>query len=76
MRRICSVIPLLLSDERSAVRRKAAVLFGFIVLGIAGSGVLLMALGDHAWRGADRRVLTASHDLAATRSERPLVTGG
>jgi hypothetical protein len=63
MQRICSVISLLLSDERSAVRRKAAVLFGLIVLGIAGSGAILMSLGEHAYRGADRRVLTASHDL-------------
>jgi hypothetical protein len=63
MRRICAVTPLLLSDERSAVRRKTAVLFSLIVLVIAASAVLLMSLGDHAYRGADRRVLTASHDL-------------
>jgi hypothetical protein len=63
MRRICAVTSLLLSDERSAVPRKTAVLFLLIVLVIAASGVLLMSLGDHAYRGADRRVLTAAHDL-------------
>jgi hypothetical protein len=63
MRRNCATLSLLLSDERSAVRRKAAVLFALVVLVIAGSGAILMSLGEHAYRGADRRILTASHDL-------------
>jgi hypothetical protein len=53
-----------LSDERSAVRRKAAVLSALFVLVTAATGLLLMSLGEHAYRGADRRVLTAAHDLA------------
>jgi hypothetical protein len=64
MRRICAILPLLLSDERSAVRRKAAVLSALFVLVTAATGLLLMSLGEHAYRGADRRVLTAAHDLA------------
>ena len=66
MRRICTIVPLLFSDERSAVRRKAAVLFALVVLAIAGSGAILMSLGEPAYRGADRRVLTAAHDLVAS----------
>ncbi|HEX2477921.1 MAG TPA: hypothetical protein VHK45_01490 [Geminicoccaceae bacterium] len=53
-----------MSDERSAVRRKAAVLSALFVLVTAATGLLLMSLGEHAYRGADRRVLTAAHDLA------------
>ena len=64
MRRICAIFPLLLSDERSAVRRKAAVLSALFVLVTAATGLLLMSLGEHAYRGADRRVLTAAQDLA------------
>jgi hypothetical protein len=63
MVRNCAILSLLLSDERSAVRRKAAVLFALAVLVVAASAVILMSLGEHAYRGADRRVLTASHDL-------------
>jgi hypothetical protein len=63
MRRICAILPLLLSDERTAVRRKAAVLSALFVLVTAATGLLLMSLGEHAYRGADRRVLTASQDL-------------
>jgi hypothetical protein len=66
MGRNCATLSLLLSDERSAVRRKAAVLFALVVLVIAGSGAILMSLGEHAYQGADRRVLTASHDLIGT----------
>jgi hypothetical protein len=62
MRRICAILPLLLNDERSAVRRKAAVLSALVVLVIAATGLILMSLGEHAYRGADRRVLTASQD--------------
>jgi hypothetical protein len=64
MRRICAILPLLLSDERTAVRRKAAVLSALFVLVTAATGLLLMSLGEHTYRGADRRVLTASQDLA------------
>jgi hypothetical protein len=64
MRRICGIPPLLLRDERSAVQRKAAVLFALVVLVITSAGLILMSLGEYTYRGMDRRVLTASQDLA------------
>ena len=54
----------LLSDERSAVRRNTAVLFSLVVLGTAAAGLILVSLGEQTYRGLDRRVLTASQDLA------------
>jgi hypothetical protein len=49
-----------LSDERSAVQRKSAVLLALVVLVIAGAGLILMSLGEYTYRDMDRRVLTAS----------------
>ena len=65
MRRICAILPLLLSDERSAVQRKAAVLFSLAVLVTAATGLVLMSLGEQTYRDLDRRVLRASQDLTS-----------
>lgn len=63
MQRICALFPLLLNDERSAVQRKAAVLFSLVVLITAAAGLVLMSLGEQTYRDFDRRVLRASQDL-------------
>lgn len=65
MHQIRTILPLLLSDERSAIRRRAAVLFSFIILGTVGAGVVLMSLGEQTHRDLDRRVLRASQDLTS-----------
>ena len=65
MRRICAILTLLLSDERSsAIRRRAAVLFSLAILTTAAAGFVLMSLSEQTYRDQDRRVLRASHDLA------------
>jgi hypothetical protein len=64
MRRIRSILTLLLSDERSAVRRNTAVLFSLAVLVTAVAGLVLVSLGEQTYRDLDRRVLRASQDLA------------
>lgn len=64
MQGIRAILPLLLSDERSAVQRKAAVLFSLVVLITAAAGLVLMSLGEQTYRDLDRRVLRASQDLA------------
>jgi hypothetical protein len=63
MQGIRAILPLLLSDERSAVQRKAAVLFSLAVLLTAGAGLVLMSLGEEIYRDQDRRVLRASQDV-------------
>jgi hypothetical protein len=65
MRRIGTMFPLLLSDDRSAVRRTTAVLFSVVVLATAATGLLLVSLGEQTYRDHDRRVLRASQDLAS-----------
>jgi hypothetical protein len=65
MRRTSATVAFLLKDERSAVRRKVAAVFALVVLIIAGVGVMLTALGEDVYRGADRRILMASETLAA-----------
>lgn len=65
MRRICTILSLLLSDERSAVRRSTAVLFSLLVLGTAVTGLILVSLGEQTYRDLDRRVLRASQDWAS-----------
>jgi hypothetical protein len=64
MRRISTILALLLSDERSAVRRNTAALFSLIVLGTAVTGLILMSFGEQTYRDLDRRVLRASQHLA------------
>jgi hypothetical protein len=64
MRRTSAKVAFLLKDERSAVRRKIAAVFALIVLSFVGAGMILTALGQDVHRGADRRVLIASEDLA------------
>jgi hypothetical protein len=61
------MVPLLLSDERSAVQRKSAVLLALVVLVIASAGLILMSLGEYTYRDMDRRVLTASPYLEGRR---------
>lgn len=56
---------LLLSDERSAVRRNTAVLFSVVVLATGITSLILMSLGEQTYRDLDRRVLRASQDLAS-----------
>lgn len=64
MKRIRTIFPLLLSDERSAVRRKTAALFSLVVLAVALAGLVLMALGEQTYRDLDRRVLIALQEPA------------
>ena len=56
---------LLLSDERSAVRRNTAVLFSLVVLATGITSLILMSLGEQTYRDLDRLVLRASQDLAS-----------
>jgi hypothetical protein len=65
MQRICTILSLLLDDERSAVQRKAAVRFSLVVLATAVAGLVLMSFGEQTYRDLDRRVLRASQDLAS-----------
>ena len=65
MARIGSTLLLLLSDQRSAVRRNTAVLFSLAVLVTAVTGLVLMSLGEQTYRDVDRRVLRASQDSAS-----------
>ena len=65
MQRICAILLLLLSDERSAVERKAAARFSVLVLGTAVVALVLMSFGEQTYRDLDRRVLRASQDLAS-----------
>ena len=69
MRRNGALLSLLLSDERSAVQRSAAVLLALLVLVVGCAGLILMSLGEYTYRNMDRRVLTASQDLPG----RPLI---
>jgi hypothetical protein len=62
MQRIRASLALLLSDERSAMQRKAAVVFSLAVLGTVGTGLLLMSSSEELYRDQDRRVLRASQD--------------
>jgi hypothetical protein len=63
MRRICTILLLLLSDERSAVPRNTAILFSLVVLATAVAGLILMSLSEQTYRDLDQRVLRASQDL-------------
>ena len=65
MQRIRAILPLLLNDERSAVQRKAAVLFSLAVLVTAATGLVLMSFGEQTYRDWDRRILTAARDLGS-----------
>ena len=65
MRQIWNILWLLLSDERSAVRRNTAARFSLIVLATAVAVLILMSFGEQVYRDLDRRVLRASHDLAS-----------
>jgi hypothetical protein len=67
MKHLRSTFPLLLDDERSAVRLKAALLTSLLVVGITASGLLLMSLAEdiHQHRRA-RGVLFALHVDPAT----------
>jgi hypothetical protein len=69
MRQNGALLSLLLSDDRSAVRRKAAVLLALVVLVIGCAGLLLMSLGEYTYHDMERRILTASQDLPG----RPLI---
>jgi hypothetical protein len=63
MRRISTVLLLLLGDERSAIRRNTAFRFSLFVLATAVAGLLLLSFGEQTYRDFDRRVLRASQDL-------------
>ena len=65
MRRLHGILLLLLSDERSAVRRNTAVLFSLVVLATAVTGLILLSLGEQTYRDFDGLVLRASHGLTS-----------
>jgi hypothetical protein len=65
MRQICNILSLLLSDERTCVRRNTAARFSLVVLATAVAGLILMSFGEQTYRDLDRRVLRASQDLAS-----------
>jgi hypothetical protein len=67
MRQDSPLLSLLLSDERSAVQRRAAVLLALLVLVVGCAGLILMSLGEYTYRDMERRILTASQDLPAAR---------
>lgn len=53
----------LLVDERSAVRRRAALAASLVCIAAAGAAVLLFMLGEHTYQGLEDRV---RHVLRAT----------
>ena len=57
----------LLSDERSAVQRKAAVLLALLVLVVGCAGLILMSLGEYTYRDMDRRILEPPRICQAAR---------
>jgi hypothetical protein len=61
MRRIATIFPLLVRDERSAVRLKAATLASLVPLVIAATGLVLMSLSEDHHQERARRVLFALH---------------
>jgi hypothetical protein len=61
MRRIATIFPLLIRDERSAVRLKAATLASLVVLVTAATGLLLTSLSEDHYQERARRVLFALH---------------
>lgn len=65
MQRLWTILPLLLSDERSAVQQKAAVRFSLVVFATAVAGLVLMSFSEQTYRDLDRRVLRASQDAAS-----------
>jgi hypothetical protein len=65
MRRLYTLLSLLLSDERSAVRHNTAALFSLVILGTAVTSLILVSLGEQTYRNLDGRVLRASQDLAS-----------
>jgi hypothetical protein len=64
MQRIRTIFQLLLSDERSAVRCRTAILTSFVILATVILGLVLMSLGDQIYRDLDRRILIAACDPA------------
>ena len=68
MQRIRAKLTVLLSDERSAVQRRAAVMFSLAVLGTVGAGLLLMSLSEDLYRDQGRRVLWAAQDLTGPQT--------
>ena len=64
MQQIRTILRLLLSDERSAVRRRTAMLASCVILATVILGLVLMALGDQIYRDLDRRVLIAACEPA------------
>jgi hypothetical protein len=65
MRRLSTIILLLLADECSAISRNTAVRFSLVVLATAVAGLILLSFDDETYRHFDRRILRASHDLAS-----------
>jgi hypothetical protein len=63
--RSLSTIPLLLRDERSAVRIKAAAMASLVILGTVATGLLLMSLSDGLYERRAYGRLLAGHDAAA-----------
>jgi hypothetical protein len=61
-----STIPLLLRDERSAVRVRAAAVASLVILGTVATGLLLMSLSDGLYERRAYGRLLAVHDTAAT----------
>jgi hypothetical protein len=61
MRRIATIFPLLVRDERSAVRLKAATLASLVTLVIVATGLVLTSLSKDHHQERARRVLFALH---------------
>jgi hypothetical protein len=66
IQRSLSSVPVLLRDERSAVRIRAAALASLVILGTVATGLLLMSLSDGLYERRAHGRLMAVHDTAAS----------
>ena len=62
IKRTWLTFPLLLRDQRSAVRLKTAALASIVVLATAATGFLLMTLQEPAYQDRTKRLFVLHHD--------------
>jgi hypothetical protein len=65
IKRTCLTFSLLLRDQRSAVRLKAAALASLVVLATAATGFLLMTLQEPAYQDRTKRLFVLRDDPGA-----------
>ena len=65
IKRTWQTFSVLLRDQRSAVRLKAAALASVVVLATAATGFLLMTLDEPAYQDRTKRLFVLHHDSGA-----------